>query len=201
MSLHRLLSLAACGAAPGAAPDVSARSVDKVTASDATIEVEIDGPGELDCGDDGTVTVEVTGSKPMLDVVLALAGSGSLGSSGWAAEVDAAQDLVAAFDISASDDNVAVFQFDTNVTDLHGFEDTQTPSAVDSAITGASYNGGYTNTVGAIEAALDEFSDDGRTTPARTLILFTDGNPYLPRGGDVDVCALQSKLASEDIQV
>lgn len=200
-SVVGLLSLAACAAAPGAAPGVSDRSVEKVTGADDTLEVVIDGPEELDCGDDGTVTVEVTGSKPMLDVVLALDSSGSLGTAGWASEVDAAQELIAAFDVSSTEDNVAVFQFATSITELHGFEDTQTETAIDSAITGARYTAGYTDTVSVIEAALKELERDGRTTPARTLILFTDGNPYVPSGGDTDVCALESDLKAEGIQV
>merc|ERR1719171_1847767 len=133
-----------------------------------------------------------------LDIVLLIDGSGSVGKTGWAAEIKAAQMFVDAFSVSGGDANMAVILYSGPRTwggvrkcfgrnrkkvdqeKVCGIKSvthfTQDLKKVKSLITGLSWPQGSTLTSLALLTAKAELAL-GRKTAKSNIIVFTDGRP------------------------
>ena len=129
--------------------------------------------------------LDVSGARamPFHDVVIMLDKSGSLGSTNFLAQRQAAINLVTDYGGQANNPmRFAVIDFATNVKVIHGFDDSQDHGDVLASLTGPSYTGGWTNTDGALQQVIQQFDAFSGAPNTMTAILLTDGQPYGPSG-------------------
>jgi len=138
-------------------------------------------------------------SNVTMDICFALDASSSIGQSSFTTELDWLANLIGTG--LTNDARVGIIRFATisqyllNFTQSDAYSTTQLESFVESIY----YTGGWTNTVAAIEQAIAMFDAESDAQRSKVLVIITDGNPNLPNGGDVDVCALASTLKADEI--
>lgn len=140
-------------------------------------------------------------AMPFHDVYIMLDNSGSLGSTNFAAQKQAAINLVN--DYGGNPNNpmrFAIIEFATEATEIHSLGGQQDPADVIATLTALSYSRGYTNTPDALQLMIDGFDTFTPGDGTRTAILFTDGQPYGPSGPE-DVCQYENSIKSRDISV
>ncbi|MGB0632033.1 MAG: VWA domain-containing protein [Alphaproteobacteria bacterium] len=147
------------------------------------------------------VSVSPVRAMPFHDVVIMLDNSGSLGSANFLAQRQAAINLDTDYGGQPLNPmRFAVIDFATNVSVIHGFDDSQNQNDVLASLTGLSYTGGYTNTGGALSEMMNQFDVFSGAPNSMTAILFTDGQPYGPTGPE-GVCHLEAPIKSRGISV
>ena len=102
------------------------------------------------------------------DVVFLVDGSGSIGATDFAEEINFVADLI---DSLPSDVHSGVIVFSSNVEDMYSL--TNNPSSA--TIRSLNYPGGGTSIGNAITVAIDEFTMNGRSGCVDHLIVLTDG--------------------------
>lgn len=145
---------------------------------------------------------------PYHDVFIMLDNSGSLGAADFAAQRQAAIDLVQ--DYGGNPNNpmrFSIIDFATTATLIHSLEDDplnpggpQDHSAVLTTLNALTFTGGWTDTPGALQLMLDEQALYGSDENTSTAILFTDGQPYGP-SGPLNVCGYENTIKSRGISV
>ncbi len=148
-----------------------------------TVEIQVDGFGE----------------DSMVDVLLLMDASGSVGSSDFDMEKTFVNDVINSV-FPDPEDRVGIIRFSTSVDTLYQFDDDQTRTTLSSFVNTISYPGGWTDTLGALNQAIVEFDTLSSTEKDKLIIIITDGNPILS-GEAQDVCPLNADLQSRDIKV
>ena len=135
---------------------------------------------------------------PPLDIVFALDGSGSVGSSNFMNLLNFVSDVSNQYDIDKEiAAQVSVVTFSTGAVTNISLPQYQTKTSLSSAIVSIPYPGGGTSTHLGIQAARNEFRANGRSGARRLLIVATDGQSNNPTA-----TATQAELAkSENIEV
>ncbi len=141
------------------------------------------------------------------DVYILLDNSGSLGQTNFDAQKQAAVNLIN--DYGGNPNNpmrFAVIEFATDATEIHSLADPldpfapQDPADVLAALDALTYSRGYTNTPDALQLMLDGFETFQHAGGTQTAILFTDGQPYGPRG-EVPVCQYAAPIQALGVNV
>lgn len=138
-------------------------------------------------------------AMPFHDVYILLDKSGSMGQTNFDAQIDTIESLIN--DYGGQADNpmrFSIIDFATTSSVVHSLDDPQDLPSVLSALNAIDYNGGWTDTAGAINLMLNEFTNFGGGGNVSTGIVFTDGVPYGP-GGAVDVCSYAVQIIHSGI--
>lgn len=134
------------------------------------------------------------------DTVFLIDSSGSIGSSNFEIQRDFILEVFDQLIFDNGPSRTGLIQFETDVTTLHNLTDDQTPSVLNNVVNSIDYDGGFTNTPGAVVSALQMFNTQSFDINPKLMVLITDGNPRLPNFGDADVCQYEAQVKSRDIQ-
>ncbi|MCB2106769.1 MAG: VWA domain-containing protein [Rhodobacteraceae bacterium] len=132
------------------------------------------------------------------DVILLADTSGSLGFSGFT-YVQEYLDYLNSQMPGRDDTRLGLINFSTDVITEATIQDNLSVPSMLNEINTMSYQGGFTNTVGAIQSAIQQFDAYSDDLNPKLMVLITDGNPYMPYGGDADVCQFVNALNSRGI--
>lgn len=135
---------------------------------------------------------------PPLDIVFALDGSGSVGSTNFTNLLNFVSDVSSQYDIDReTGTQVSVVTFASGAATNITLPQFQTKTSLSSAIVSIPYPGGGTSTHLGIQAARNEFRVNGRSGARRLLIVATDGRSNNP----ADTAAQAELAKSENIEV
>lgn len=134
------------------------------------------------------------------DTVFLIDSSGSIGSSNFEIQRDFVLEVFDQLIFNNGPSRTGIIQFETDVTTLHELTDDQTPSVLNDVVNSIDYDGGFTNTPGAVFNAVQMFREQSFDINPKLMVLITDGNPRLPNNGDANVCQYESLVKSEDIE-
>lgn len=138
-------------------------------------------------------------SNVAMDIVFALDASGSIGYSAFQNELTWLEGVIT--NGLGSNTRLDFIRFATDVDELLTFpaEAAYTQQQLLTFVADIVYTGGDTDTVGAIQAAINQFALYSTANRSKILIIITDGNPNAPNG-DNDVCAYASTLVNDGIE-
>lgn len=134
------------------------------------------------------------------DTVFLIDSSGSIGSDNFDIQRDFVLEVFDQLIFNNGPSRTGLIQFETDVTTLHNLTDDQTPSVLSNVVNSIDYNGGFTNTPGAVVNALQMFQAQSFDLNPKLMVLITDGNPRLPNNGDENVCQYENAVKSRDIE-
>ncbi|HVZ78912.1 MAG TPA: vWA domain-containing protein [Gemmatimonadaceae bacterium] len=157
---------------------------------DSAIAATITVPDSVSLHGTATVTMKLTSKLtdpttvqndsvpvPPVDLVAVMDASGSIGEAGWNTEQDFVGNLAAT--VMGHGSRMGIVEFGTTVATDWTFQQTQSTSAIESAVASLPYLRGETYTKSAMRAALNIFAASPSSRP-RVIALVTDGNPNPP---------------------
>jgi uncharacterized protein YegL len=126
-----------------------------------------------------TYSVAVTGSSSAepLDVIALVDASGSIRPEPFVTLKNALAGMINNFGWSASGNHLAIVEFSTGAKVKYSLASTQNPDLLAAAALGMPYDAGSTYTKTGMQAALTEFTTNGRPGARRVVLLITDGVP------------------------
>ncbi|MDT8385087.1 MAG: DUF1194 domain-containing protein [Gammaproteobacteria bacterium] len=155
-----------------------------------------------------------TASAVPLELALVMDGSGSVGASGWSLQLAGYQNAFASgtfydtYVAPSSYDSlwVRAYQFGTSVVEeTNWFQITDNASATTFGnmftVANMSYNGGLTNTEGAIQVATNDILTNGIDGAKTVIDISTDGNPTTCAGVDPHTSASCNTTADGDARL
>ena len=135
-----------------------------------------------------------------MDICFALDSSGSIGESYFQIELDWFSDFVQSG--LSQNARVGIINFSTDVDVELNFVQSESYSSselADFILTNIPYLDSFTNTVDAIEEAIDMFDSYSTDETTKVFVIMTDGNPKMPGNGDENVCQWANDLKSKEI--
>eukprot|EP01083_Nonionella_stella_P111768 328093_1 len=123
-----------------------------------------------------------------IDYIFAVDVSGSIGKDAFEQEREWLSGVFERGDILSSDARVGWTIFDTNVITTDITLKQWTTDELVSYVKAITYTGGATDTAGALNAIVSEFSTNGIDSREKVVIMTTDGKPY-KNGATQDVCS------------
>lgn len=143
-------------------------------------------------------------ATPMLDFLVVMDASGSVGTDGWALEQNYVNHLVARV-LPAGQTNIGIVRFASLSTTLqvYNFSDDQSTSVVTSFVSNLAYTRGFSYIDTALNLGLDMFDQHSNAASTRRMLLLTEGDPNPLR--DENPCGNGSNTANRlfaaDIEV
>ena len=136
-----------------------------------------------------------------MDICFALDSSESIGSEYFEIELD----WLSSFVQSGLTQNtrIGIINFSNDVYTEMNFQESEGYSSTSLAnfiLNNITYLDSFTNTVVAIEYAINMFTNYSSDETTKVLIILTDGVPYMPYNGDMDVCQWENELKSGNIR-
>ena len=140
-------------------------------------------------------------SNLQMDICFALDSSGSIGSEYFDIELDWLSNFVQSG--LTQNTRIGIINFSTDVDVEMNFRQSESYSSTQLAnfiLNNIPYLDSFTNTVDALEEAIDMFDAYSSDETTKILIILTDGNPKMPGNGDEDVCQWESEIKSNNIR-
>lgn len=134
------------------------------------------------------------------DTVFLIDSSGSIGPSNFEIQRDFVLEVFDQLIFDNGPSRTGIIQFEMDVTTLHELTDDQTPTVLNNVVNSIDYDGGFTNTPGAVVSALQMFNTQSFDINPKLMVLITDGNPLLPNNGDANVCQFEAQVKSQDVE-
>lgn len=202
--LAAALVLSACSEADRivAPNDATPARVMDVLPNGSAAGAVITGPNTIECGQDATYNVAVTGSSEAqpLDIVVVLDASGSIGSSNFTTARNATVQFANQIRASATGNHFGMVSFSTGASIRYKFSDVQDTAHVNAAIRNTPYTQGSTYTKAAMDSTIRLFqSSAARPGAQRVAVLITDGVPN--PASTQNPCGLATTLASLGVKV
>ena len=140
-------------------------------------------------------------AAPMLDlaILVDISGGGQNKLDNWSDMQAYLTDLVQNH-LPESNTRIGLIEFGDNANTLYGFNDSQDRDDIAAVTSTIVHFGGHTNTIGAVQAAIDLFDTQSTQENDKAVLLFTDGTPNRP-AGNVDPCRLSPDLFMRSIDV
>ena len=137
------------------------------------------------------------------DIIFVMDSSGSLGSSGYAAQKAFMIDIVQNYGGDPlHPTRFGVVEFSNGAYDRYNFNDDQSVSAITNAINNLSLLNSVTHTRTGIDLAIDMFVNDTfDPTSPKTMVLITDGVPYPSTYNPCNAPSQKTELDGNDIQL
>lgn len=137
------------------------------------------------------------------DIIFVMDSSGSLGSSGYAAQKAFMIDIVQNYGGDPlHPTRFGVVEFSNGAYDRYNFNDDQSVSAITNAINNLSLLNSVTNKRTGIDLAIDMFVNDTfDPTSPKTMVLITDGVPYPSTYNPCNAPSQKTELDGNDIQL
>ncbi|HEU4989380.1 MAG TPA: vWA domain-containing protein, partial [Gemmatimonadaceae bacterium] len=178
-------------------------SLASTTSNDGALTVNVNAPDSIDRHGSGAVTIQMASgvagdsshAHSGLDIVAVMDASGSIGTSGWVADMNFVSDVVQTYANSST--RFGIVEFSTQTYIRYTFLQDQTPSVVSNVVQNLPYLRGETYTRNAMDAAYAMFTTSD-STRARLALLITDG---LPNPSTQSPCNLAPALQAAHIRV
>lgn len=138
----------------------------------------------------------------VVDVIIAVDRSGSVGAAGFAIEKQFVGQVVEglkAKEQPGTEIRIGIISYASNVISEHPLNSLQNPiSLILNSVNGVAYTGGESRADLALQSAADIFSAFSATSDVRHLILMADGPPF-PSAAVSGVAAMESVYSSQNI--